>query len=385
MTRTAETGPTAAQQRIALFLPNLGGGGAERVTLNLTRGLRTYGHAVDLVLVDASGAYRNAVPEGVGIVELGGGRTRAALPALARYLRRARPIGLLSALNHANVIAVWAAAIARYRGRVLVAEHSEFLPAAPTLWMRAFTASMRLSYGRAARVIAVSHGVKRSLVEIAGVPAEHIEVIYNPVIGPDLQSRDRQRPPALPADGVANIVAVGRLVREKDFANLLRAFALLRAQRTARLVVLGEGPERGALEALRNGLGLHRDVALPGFVDNAYDFLAHADLVALSSVQEGLPTVLIEALALGAPVVSTDCPSGPSEILAEGAYGTLVPVGDAPALAAAMLAVLETPPPTVPATWLEQFTERASVGRYLRAFGLSNEYGDGASGGADGG
>lgn len=379
MNRTEVTGTAVAQPRLALFLPNLGGGGAERVTLNLARGLHTSGHAVDLVLVDASGAYRDAVPEGVRIVELGGGRTRAALPALVRYLRRTRPIGLLSALNHANVIAVWAASIAGYRGRVLVAEHSELLPAAPTLWMRAFTASMRLSYVRAARVIAVSHGVKRSLVEIAGVPAEHIEVIYNPVIGPDLRSRDRPRPTALPSDGVANIVAVGRLVREKDFANLLRAFALLRAQRAARLMILGEGPERGALEALRTSLGLHRDVVLPGFVANAYDYLAHADLVALSSVQEGLPTVLIEALALGAPVVSTDCPSGPSEILAEGAYGTLVPVGDSPALAAAMLAALETPPPTIPATWLEQFTEEASVGRYLRAFGFGNEYGDGSS------
>jgi glycosyltransferase involved in cell wall biosynthesis len=141
------------------------------------------------------------------------------------------------------------------------------------------------------------------------------------------------------------LVAVGRLHEQKDFQTLLRAFALVRARRSARLIILGEGPERPALEAGVAKLGLTEDVDLPGFVPNPYAFMAGASQFVLSSRYEGLPTVLIEAMACGCPVVSTDCPSGPGEILDNGKYGRLVPVGDAAALAEAMEATLDAPPP----------------------------------------
>lgn len=358
--------------RWALFLPDLAGGGAERVTLNLARGLASLGQGVDLVLASHRGSYVDQVPEGVEVVDLGGRRTMASLPALAGYLRRRRPDGLLSAMNHSNVVAIWAAALARYRGSLLVAEHNELPSGSLSRWQRAFNLAIRFSYPRAKRVIAVSHGVKRSLSEHAGIPAERIEVIYNPVIHPNLQAGRRSRPDDLPEGGPPVILGVGRLTRQKNFANLLRAFAVVRASRPARLLILGEGEDRQALEAMVRELRLEQDVSLPGFVSNPYDYLAHADLFALSSDWEGLPTVLIEALALGARVVSTDCPSGPQEILDGGRYGALVPVGDSEALAGAILRSLDGEALRAPPSWLEQFTERAAAERYLQAFAATS-------------
>jgi len=361
---------SASRSRLALFLPKLAGGGAERVTLNLASGLLAETVEVDLVLASVDGPYVDDVPNGVRIVDLGGRRTMAALPALARYLRRERPDGLLAAMNHANVVAAWAATVARYRGPVLLAEHNELAPGSKSAWQRLFNIAMRVSYPRADGVVAVSHGVKRSLVANAGVAPDRIEVIYNPVIDAERLHRDRPRPEALPEDGPPVIVGVGRLTRQKNFANLVRAFARLRARRDARLLILGEGEDREALTQLVRRERLEDDVSLPGFVPNPYDYLAHADLFALSSDWEGLPTVVIEALALGTRVVSTDCPSGPREILADGRYGALVPTGDAAALGDAIAEALDAPLPDVPAEWLDQFTVRTSARRYMEAFGL---------------
>jgi glycosyltransferase involved in cell wall biosynthesis len=162
------------------------------------------------------------------------------------------------------------------------------------------------------------------------------------------------------------ILGVGRLTRLKDFATLIRAFAEVRRGRVARLMILGEGEEQAALEALVGELGLVDDVALPGFRGNAVAYMARSALLVLSSLSEALPTVLIEALAVGTQVVSTDCPNGPREILQEGRLGTLVPVGDVAALATAMVAALDRPPVTAPLQALTPFTREAAVDNYLR-------------------
>lgn len=368
-------GRDATPRRVALFLPNLVGGGAERVTVNLARGLLDAGRAVDLVLASHSGDYLDAVPAAVRRVDLGGRRTLASLPALARYLRRQRPDGLVAAMNHANLVAAWAAEVARYRGPVVLVEHNELPSPGRSAWQRAFNLALRWTYPRAHRVVAVSEGVKRSLERNAAIPAERVEVIYNPVIAGGRLGRDRPRPDALADDGVPVVLGVGRLTRQKNFANLLRAFARVRARKPARLVVLGEGEDRDALERLAGELGLTEDVDLPGFVPNAYDYMAHADLFALSSDWEGLPTVLIEALALGARIVATDCPSGPREILADGRYGRLVPVADPVALADAIDASLDAPSPDVPDAWLSQFEIATATRRYLEALGLAGDEG----------
>jgi glycosyltransferase involved in cell wall biosynthesis len=162
------------------------------------------------------------------------------------------------------------------------------------------------------------------------------------------------------------ILGVGRLTRQKDFFTLVRAFAELRRRRRARLIILGEGEDRAGLEALVAELGLGDDVALPGFRDNAPGYMARSSLFVLSSAWEGLPTVLIEALAVGTRVVSTDCPSGPREILQDGRLGALVPVGDAPALAKAMEDALDRADPPLPSEDLAVFTLDAAVDHYLR-------------------
>jgi len=181
--------------RVALFLPNLGGGGAERITVNLARGLAEHGHAVDLVAASAEGAFVSRLPAGVRLVGLGARRTATALLPLARYLRSVRPSALLSALNHANVVAVAAARLARFDGPVWVAEHNELFPRdrlTPSL--RAFLALLGWTYSRATGVIAVSHGVRQSLERMAGVPPERVRVIYNPVIVPELTEQAKEAP-----------------------------------------------------------------------------------------------------------------------------------------------------------------------------------------------
>jgi glycosyltransferase involved in cell wall biosynthesis len=179
------------------------------------------------------------------------------------------------------------------------------------------------------------------------MPLERITVIYNPVFTPDLLHKAQEpvdHPWFAPA-GLPVILGVGRLAEQKDFFTLIRAFALVRQHRPARLIIVGEGPDRPGLEALARELGVADDVSLPGFSTNPYAYMRQADVFVLSSLFEGLPAVLVEALAVGVPIVSTRCPHGPEEILQDGICGPLVPVGDAAAMADAICATLDAPLP----------------------------------------
>jgi glycosyltransferase involved in cell wall biosynthesis len=227
---------------------------------------------------------------------------------------------------------------------------------------------LRIFYPWAASVVAVSRGVADDLARVSGLPRESVGVIYNPVITPTMLALAREAPshPWLAPGQPPVILGVGRLARQKDFLTLVRAFAELRRHRAVRLIILGEGEDRPALEGLARELGVAEDVALPGFQDNALAYMAGSALFVLSSAWEGLPTVLIEALAAGTRVVSTDCPSGPREILQEGRLGALVPVGNAAALATAMLEALDRPSGSVTLDALTPFTRDAAVDHYLR-------------------
>jgi glycosyltransferase involved in cell wall biosynthesis len=334
--------------KIALFLPSLRGGGAERVMVNLARGFVERGLRVDLVLARAEGPYLSQVPKEVRVVDLGARRVLYSLPGLVRYLRRERPQAMLSALNHANIVAIWAKLLARVQTRLVVAEHSTLSRStenASSVRAKLLPFLIKTFYPYADAVVAVSRGVAEDLVTTTKLPMEKIKVIYNPVITPELFAKAEEpldhpwfRPGEPPV-----VLGVGRLTQPKDFPTLIRAFALVRKERPARLMILGEGEERPKLEALVRELGLEEDVALPGFVENPYKYMKRAAVFVLSSRWEGLPTVLVEALALGIPVVSTDCPSGPREVL-EPHEELLVPVGDANALARTTLRVLENPP-----------------------------------------
>ncbi len=356
--------------KLALFLPSLAGGGAERVMLNLAGGFLERGHGVDLVLARREGPLLRQVPEGAGLVDLRARKPLGAVPRLAAYLRRERPDALFSTMTHANIAARMACLLSRTGVPCLLREASALsreLAAARRLDRWLVPRLVRLLYPGAAAVVALSRGVADDLCRVTGLRRERVQVIYNPVVSPALlrSSREPVDHPWL-RQPVPVILAVGRLTRQKDFPTLLQAFALLRARREARLLILGEGEERPALEALCRELEIAEAVDLPGFVDNPRPFMAAASLMVLSSRWEGLGNVLIEALACGTPVVATDCPEGPREVLGDGAYGQLVPVGDAEALARAMERVLDGSfRPADVGSWLERFGLDANVERFL--------------------
>ncbi|MGC8494382.1 MAG: glycosyltransferase [Syntrophobacteraceae bacterium] len=363
------------RKRLAIFLPALPGGGAERVMLNLAAGFTARGHAVDLVLAKAEGAYLYAVPAAVRLIELNLRklpmfRTLTSLPALMSYLRRERPDALLSGL-HANIIAIWGVLFSGRPQRLAISEHSTFsrqTGEAPVWYGKVMRRLVRRFYPAANEIIAVSEGVADDLSRATGIARARIRVIYNPIITPEIEKKAREaleHPWFLPAEPPV-VLAIGRLAAEKDFGLLIRAFAKARGNSKARLLILGEGEKRSELEALVHSLKLERDVGLPGFVENPYSYMAGASMVVLSSRWEGLPTVLVEALHCGTPVIATDCPSGPREILEEGRYGQLVPVGDVDAMARAMRAVLSGAVRLPPRRCLARYELEPIVSQYER-------------------
>lgn len=347
-------------ERIAFFLPSLRGGGAERAVLGLARGLARRGLAVDLVLARAEGPHLAKAEQAGRVVDLGAGRVLGALLPLARYLRRERPAALLSTLTHASAVAVLAHRLAGRPGRLVVREGNHVSRAAETstrLRSRLVPRVARWAYPLADVVVANSAGVAADLVGSLELPVETVRVIPNLVEIEVIREAAAEplRHPWLGPGAPPLLLAAGRLVPQKGFDTLLRAFALARRERPMRLVVLGEGAERGHLERLAGALGVSAEVRLPGFQANPYPWLARARLFVLSSLWEGSPNVLVEAMALGTPVVATDCPAGPAELLEGGRLGPLVPVGDAGALAAAIRGSLDHP---VPAQELRQAAAR---------------------------
>jgi glycosyltransferase involved in cell wall biosynthesis len=353
--------------RIAFFLPSVRGGGAQRVIVNLIQGIVRRGEPVDLALAIRDGVFLDHIPPDVRVVDLGARRLAGGFPQLVRYLRRERPRVLISSMSHANMLALWAAKLAGRSTPVMVTVHNTMSESTGSDWGLE-QRLLRTFYPWAHWIVAVSRGAADDLARTTGVPRDRVEVIYNPVITPAILAQAGRTPnhPWFAPGEPPVILGVGRLTRQKDFFTLVRAFAELRRRRAARLVILGEGEDRPGLEALVAELGVGADVALPGFRDDAPAYMARSGLFVLSSAWEGLPTVLIEALAAGAPVVSTDCPSGPREILQDGRLGALVPVGDVPALAGAMERALDAPGGALPPDALREFTLDAAVDHYLR-------------------
>src|SRR5262245_11222656 len=340
---------------LAVYLPSLDGGGAEIVMLRLAVALAERGLRTDLVLARARGPYLDEVPDDIRIVDL---EARSPVVAtktvqLARYLRRERPVTVLSALDVVNT-ALIARSLARVPCRLLLTVHThlsrQFQDKRDFGLAALRQALVRALYPRTDGLVAVSRGVADDVARIAGLPPERVQVIHNPVINDELVRR-ADAPvdhPFLQPGEPPVILAVGRLVRQKDYPTLLAAFARVRERRPARLLILGDADPRepavpDALAKQMGELGIADDIALPGFVANPQAYMARADVMAMSSIYEGLPTVITEALAMGTTVVSTDCPSGPREILDGGRFGTLVPMRDPQALADGILTALDRP------------------------------------------
>ena len=310
--------------------------------VNLASGLVASGKRVDFVLVRAEGEFMVDVPPGVRVIDLQARRAIAALPALVRYLRTERPGVLLAALDHANVIAVLAGLLSRASTCVVVSVH------APLSWVhgrdkslfgKVFLRLIRWSYFRASAVVSVSEGVRHDLIQFLGLEEHKVNTIYNPIIDARLTKMGTEVPKHhwFESRQVPVILAVGRLSVEKDYPTLIRAFHLVRQQRIARLLILGEGEEKIRLKSLVNELSLSQDVEFTGFVANPFAFMKQASCYVISSNFEGFGNVIVEALAMGCCVVSTDCPAGPREILNGGEFGRMVPVGDVTAMAGAIL------------------------------------------------
>ena len=366
-------GTDAASPHVAFFLPHLGGGGTEKMVATLGNGLSALGYRVDMVVVQARGVYLESLAEEIRVIDLHARNSYLAVPGLMRYLQQRRPDVLVSALSLTNVLALIAARLAGSRCRVAVRIESTASAQHRVPWKKALEKPL-LSwvYPWADRIIAVSHAVAEDASQYLGIAASRINVIYNPVL-PDAPAAAESNRPDHPWFGegcLPVILAVGRLVPVKDFPTLLRAFALLRANHPAHLLILGEGEERDPLLLLAQQLGLADDFQLGGFVKDVPAYMRHSTIFALSSLYEGLPTALIEALASGCAVVSTDCPGGSREILADGAYGELVPVGDPDALAAAFRLSLSGERKMVAQAWLDQFKLGRVLQQTIRVLGL---------------
>ena len=341
------------------------------MVLNLCEGLAARGCRVDLLQVKAHSKHLEQLPSMVNVRKLNAEHALSSLPALVRYLKTQRPDALLAAKDRANQVAILARKTSGVSTRVVVRMGTTVSAAlaGKNRWRKLFWyLPMRLVYRNADAVVAVSQGVARDMARITGLPAADIQTIANPVITPRIfrLAREPAPHPWLVRGGEPVIVGIGRLTRQKDFPTLIRAFAAVREKLPCRLIMLGEGKDRNRLEHLAKRLFLSEQIAMPGFVENPYAYLKRAALFVLSSAWEGSPNALTEALALGVPVVATDCRSGPREILKDGAIGHLVPVGDPDALAAAMLATLSAPPDeTLLKSAVREYTVEFSSQRYL--------------------
>lgn len=366
--------------KLTVHLYDLRLGGVAFSMVGLAAALADRGHRVDLLLCRARGQVLAHVPDAVNVVELRPSTLFASaacmalaaplaalallrlylrgptlptaqsiryVPALVRYLRRERPDALLSAKTMSNLATLYAAKLARVPTRVVISERAHLSSMLKRAGFELLAPTIRRTYLRADARTACSDGVADDLAIVAQIRRDDVVTIYSAVVHPGLVelAKAKVEHPWFERDAPPVILGVGRLGPQKDFPTLLAAFARVRRRRRARLVILGEGTKRPELAALAKQLGVAADVDLPGTVRNPHAYMARASVFALSSRFEGLPRVLIEALAAGCPVVSTACPSGPEEILAGGAYGRLVPVGDARALAEALVATLDEPPP----------------------------------------
>jgi glycosyltransferase involved in cell wall biosynthesis len=363
--------------RLAVFAATSGHSGVDRVIANLVSQWAAWGLPVDLLKIRGHGPELEPLPEGARRVDLGSAHVNTALPALVRYLRRERPAALLTDKDRVNRAAILARALARVDTRLAVRVGTTVsinLRGRGPLerWLQ--RTSMGRLYPLADRVLVPSGGAADDLAAYTGLPRARIAVVPSPIITPTLERQAAEPPghPWLTDPEVPVILGVGELGYRKDFDTLIRAFALVRRKRACRLLILGRGRRRNALLDLAVELGVRNDVDLPGFARNPYAAMARARLFVLSSRWEGMPVVLIEALACRVPVVATDCPSGPNEILTGTEAGTLVPVGDHDAMALAIGAWLDRQvDPAVFERAVADYRVERSADAYLRAMGLT--------------
>lgn len=354
---------------ITLFVPSLTCGGAERMMVNLANDFTSRCLSVDLVVLSSDGPLRKLLNPDVNVIDLGESRMLTGFIPLGLFLRKKKPKVVISAMKHANITILVASKVFFTDTLIIVTEHShvqlslQYL-SRPFRWL--IEKLIQLTYPWAKNIVAVSEGVAESLKVLIKLQSNRINVIYNPIVYPGLEEKKKEFPQHrwLITKKEPVFLAAGRLVDAKDYPNLIRAFSLLVKKVPCKLIILGEGELRMKLERMVKELELENSVDLVGLVENPFSFMNHCDVFVLSSKYEGLSNVIIEAMYCGAKIVSTDCPSGPAEILEQGKWGKLVKVGDSVELADAMLKSLSLPKMSV-----EQranfFSTKRSSDKYL--------------------
>lgn len=334
---------------LSFFIPDLTVGGAEQVTVTIVNGLSARGYNVELLLSRSKGKLYSQLASHVDVVVLPPSRTSvfgvgANVPWLASYLRRKEPAALFPHLCHVSLVSLATDRVLDADTFVFPTHHSALTASRnPSPRDRIVKRLVPYFYPLADRIIAVSAGVADSLVDGTSLNRGDISVLHNPVDVKSVRTRAQQSVDHewLNDENRDVVLFVGRIAEQKDLKTWLRTFATVHERKPdTRALILGQGPEREEIKTFADQRGIGDVVSLPGFVENPYGYMARSDVFLLSSRYEGLPTTLIEALACGCPIVATDCPSGPREILVDGTYGSLVPVGDASGLADAVCAIL---------------------------------------------
>jgi glycosyltransferase involved in cell wall biosynthesis len=335
--------------KVAFLVPLMEMGGAERCVLNIIKGLDKNKFEVSLVLAKRVGPLIKEIPPQTPVFDFKTTHVRNILLKLVKYLKQEKPDIVLSAISHINFVSILAIMLSGTKTKLVVTERTTFSRVSATVPKLShrliarfvFPVLMKLFYLRADSIVGVSKGVARDLSKIIG-ESDKITFIYNPLnieliskLSEDLPEYPFIRDPRIPV-----ILAAGRLVRAKDYPTMIKAFSLVCKEKPSYLVILGVGEEKGNLEKLAGELGIESRVFLLGVKNNPYGYMADADVFVLSSTREGFPNVIVESMACGTPVISTDCQSGPNEIIENGRNGLLVPMGDEKALAQALLKVI---------------------------------------------
>lgn len=333
--------------RIALFIGDLSIGGAERVTVNLANQLAENGYQVEVVVISIEGELTSDLADDVQVSVLPVNRMRWAVIPLAKHLRNSSPDVLISFLTPTNIIAILASKLSLMSHQIIVTEHGKKIDSDLLSTRRDIMLAKHL-YKAADDIIGVSKGVSEDIAAWANVNPTKITTIYNPVIEDKLISDNSSYTEFDFDTEDGNIIlGAGRHVKQKDFKTLILSFKkLLDEYPNSHLIIIGEGELTTEYKELTRELNIQESVSFPGYVDDPFQYMRTADVFGLSSKWEGLSLVIIEAMACGTPVVSTDCPSGPAEVLKDGQYGELVPVGDSEAMSNALKKTLENPSST---------------------------------------